>query len=95
MPRLSAHNGWQARVVEASMEYRVRLQAPALALEPVEAAIQNMDPAAFVDRDPADGELRVTAWLKEAELATVLAEAGFPASSIVLQPSVCCGDCSG
>lgn len=77
------------------MEYRVKLAAAVTALAAVENAIQNVDPAAFVDQDPADGTLRVTAWLNAGDLAHVLLQAGFPATAVELQPSVCCGDCSG
>ena len=77
------------------MEYRVGLQTAVSDLSAIEHALWRVDPAAFVDQDPADGVLRVTAWLNQADLAALLAEAGFPASSVALQPSVCCGDCSG
>jgi hypothetical protein len=77
------------------MEYRVQLSAPAPDLGAIDDAVRDADPAAFVDFDPADGALRVTAWLSGEELAAVLAQAGIPANKVELQPSVCCGDCSG
>jgi hypothetical protein len=77
------------------MEYRVQLQTVVSEISAIENALWRADPAALVDQDPADGVLRVTAWLNQADLAALLAEAGFPARSVALQPSVCCGDCSG
>ncbi|HQY49644.1 MAG TPA: hypothetical protein PL007_04680 [Thermomonas sp.] len=77
------------------MEYRIQLVTPVTQITAVDTAIRELDPAAFIDQDPADGCLRVTAWLSAEDLSTTLAQAGFPARSVALQPSVCCGDCSG
>ncbi|HOV97218.1 MAG TPA: hypothetical protein PK789_10730 [Thermomonas sp.] len=77
------------------MEYRVTLATAAPNLAVIDDAIRDADPAALVDQDPADGTLRVTAWINAEELAAVLAQAGIAATRVELQPSVCCGDCSG
>jgi hypothetical protein len=77
------------------MEYRIQLITPVTQITAIDAAIREVDPAAFIDQDPADGCLRVTAWLSAEELSEALAQAGFPTLSVALQPSVCCGDCSG
>ena len=45
------------------MEYRIQLVTPVTQITAIDAAIREVDPAAFIDQDPADGCLRVTAWL--------------------------------
>ena len=68
--------------------------------DPVIAAaaeiVQQADPAAIVDRDPADASLlRATVWMDGEEIRLALTQAGYPPRSIEQQASNCCGECSG
>ena len=84
-----------ARDAENGMEFRIRLAADAPDMVAIDEALRGIDPAAIVDRDPADGALRATVWMSGGELATVLTQAGYPPSEVQQLASVCCGDCSG
>ncbi len=77
------------------MEFRIRLadQTPDMAV--ISDALQNVDPSAFVDRDPADGSLRATVWMDGEELKSALTQAGYPPYAVEQQASNCCGECSG
>lgn len=67
------------------------------ALQRIEDAIGDIDPAAVIDFAPATGRLRVAAALDRDHLGTLLAQAGrpVPPAAIVQLPSICCGGCSG
>ncbi len=58
-------------------------------------ALQQVDPAAFIDRDPGDGSLRATVWMDADEIRSALTRAGYPPSAVEQQASNCCGECSG
>ena len=77
------------------MEFRIRLALATPDVTAIGEALRQADPAALVDLDPAGGALRATAWLGGGELATVLAQAGYPPSEVQQLASVCCGGCSG
>ena len=77
------------------MEFRVRLAADAPDMAVIDDALREVDPAAIVDRDPADGVLRATVWMSGDLLASVLAQAGYPPAEVEQLASLCCGDCSG
>lgn len=77
------------------MEFRIRLANEATDPGVVLDALQAIDPAAIVDRDPRDGRLRATVWMSADELAATLLIAGISVRSVEQQPSNCCGDCSG
>lgn len=77
------------------MEFRIRLAVDAPDMAVISDALQQADPAAIVDRDPADGSLRATVWMDGEELKLVLTQAGYPPRSIEQQASNCCGECSG
>ena len=77
------------------MEFRIRLANEEIDPDVVLDALQAIDPAAIVDRDPRDGRLRATVWMGAEELAATLRRAGIPALDVEQQPSNCCGDCSG
>lgn len=77
------------------MEFRIRLAADTPDMVAIDDALRQADPAAIVDVDPAGGALRATVWMSGDELATVLAQAGYPPSEVQQLASVCCGDCSG
>lgn len=77
------------------MEFRIRLASETPDMTAIDEALRQVDPAALVDLDPAGGALRATVWLGAAELAAVLAQAGYPPSEVQQLASVCCGDCSG
>lgn len=77
------------------MEFRIRLASETPDMTAIDEALRQVDPAAIIDRDPAGGALRATVWVGAAELAAVLAQAGYPPSEMQQLASVCCGDCSG
>lgn len=80
---------------EDGIEFRIRLAADAPDMVAIDDALRRADPAAIVDLDPAGGALRATVWMSGDELASVLAQAGYPPSEVQQLASVCCGDCSG
>lgn len=80
---------------EDGVEFRIRLAADAPDMVAIDDALRRADPAAIVDLDPAGGALRATVWMSGDELASVLAQAGYPPSEVQQLASVCCGDCSG
>ena len=75
----------------------IGMAAGSLALQRVEDAIFDVDPAAVVDFTPATARLRVAAALERDHLGRLLASAGcpVPTNAIVQLPSICCGGCSG
>jgi len=77
------------------MEFRIRLATEAADLAAISDALQQADPAAIVDRDPADGSLRATVWMDAEELRQVLTQAGYLPRDVEQQASNCCGECSG
>lgn len=77
------------------MEFRIRLQSDTPDMALINDALQDVDPAAIIDRDPTDGVLRATVWMSGNELTTILTDAGFPPQSVEQLASNCCGDCSG
>lgn len=77
------------------MEFRIKLASDAPDVALIADALQQIDPAALVDRDPGDGTLRATVWMQADELRAALVAAGFPPEVIEQQASNCCGDCSG
>lgn len=79
------------------MDYRVELAGSQPDTAALTNSLRRADPAAMADRDPHGGELRIATSLGVGALGVLLREAGVPveADQIVLQPSVCCGGCSG
>lgn len=67
------------------------------ALERIEDAIYDLDPAAVIDFTPSSRRLRVAAALDSGHLALVLGVAGYPVEPDAIEqlPSICCGGCSG
>ena len=84
-----------ARDDGGTMEFRIRLATAAPDMAVIDDALHAVDPAAIVDRDPADGALRATVWVGVEELVAVLTQAGYPPGEVQQLASVCCGDCSG
>lgn len=79
------------------MEYHVQLHTPLADLATLSDQLQGHDPAAVVDVDTGGRNLRISTCLGQVELALQLRQAGLrvDAAALVLQPSVCCGGCSG
>ncbi|WP_374012926.1 hypothetical protein [Pseudoxanthomonas koreensis] len=77
------------------MEFKISIEHPQL--QDIEQRLLDIDPAGLVDVDTADGRVRVSTCIQPFELAMTLAAAGHPVAvaDIELQPSVCCGGCSG
>ena len=79
------------------MEYLIHLGEVPTDLAAIEQQLLEIDPAALIDHDPATGTLRCSTCALEVELRPALARAGhrLALDAIQLQPSVCCGGCSG
>jgi hypothetical protein len=79
------------------MEFHVTLTHVPPDTAALETAFRLVDPAAVVDLDPTGRTLRIAAAVNTADVRIVLALAGcdVPLERIELQPSVCCGGCSG
>jgi hypothetical protein len=79
------------------MDYRIDLAGSPPDTTALTSMLQRADPAALADLDPQGGHLRIATSLGVEDLSALLSEAGLPtdARHIVLQPSVCCGGCSG
>ncbi|AKC86365.1 hypothetical protein [Pseudoxanthomonas suwonensis] len=79
------------------MEFHIRIAGPRVEVEAIKRRLLDLDPAGLVDLDADSGVLRVSTLAQPAELAGVLAAVGHPVAQrdIELQPSVCCGGCSG
>lgn len=83
------------RIWDPLVEFRIRLAnaTPDLAL--INDVLQAADATAFVDIDPSDQSLRVTAWLEGADISGLLSNSGYAVTEIRQLPSVCCGGCGG
>ncbi|MBV2208157.1 MAG: hypothetical protein KUL77_01150 [Thermomonas sp.] len=77
------------------MEFRIKLATDTPDMAVVTDALQDADPAAFVDLDQHDGSLRATVWMSALELTGVLTAAGYPPKDVEQLASNCCGECSG
>ena len=79
------------------MEFHIRLTQPTLDLPAFERQLLDLDPAALVDLDSSANQLRISTLAQPGDLAFRLARTGHPVAleQIELQPSVCCGGCSG
>lgn len=79
------------------MEFHVVLTQPITDLVPIEDAIRGLDPAAQIDIDKPNHNLRVAAHIEAAELVSLLDRAGYPVRphDVIQLPSICCGGCGG
>ena len=82
------------------MEFHIHLASPAADRANLAALGENLqqaDPAALVDFQADTGVLRVATWLEAGDIAAAFAATGHPLAmeQIQVQPSVCCGGCSG
>lgn len=77
------------------MEFRVQLAASTPDITVINEVLQAVDATAYVDIDPVDQSLRVTAWLEGADITSLLANSGFAVREIRQLPSICCGGCGG
>ena len=79
------------------MEYHLRPAAPLGDISGLRDAVCAMDPSALVDTATDGLVLRISAALGAEELARALRRGGLVATAgdLELQPSVCCGGCSG
>lgn len=78
------------------MEFHVQLPATGVDIHAIGDGLLDLDPAAVADLG-AGGVLRVATSADAQDIARVLAGHGHPVTvrDVVLQPSVCCGSCSG
>lgn len=79
------------------MQYRVALSVGPDQLETLCHSLRRADPAVLVDFDPHSGELRISSCMTPGETVFALRHSGFDVTSaqVRLQPSECCGGCSG
>ena len=79
------------------MELRIEHPGDDLDLALMVERLAMADPSSVVDRESADGALRIATLLAPAELRAVLATAGLRVreADLVYLPSVCCGGCGG
>ena len=84
-----------ARNLESSMEFRIRLATATPDVAAINDVLQSVDATAYVDIDPVDHSLRVTAWLEGEDITSLLTNSGHCVREIRQLPSICCGGCGG
>lgn len=79
------------------MEFHVDGLPAAVDISAITAAINNLDPAAQVDIDPATAALRVSAAISADDVTTAIGSTGQDVGSLLVMqlPSTCCGGCGG
>ena len=79
------------------MEFHITLGPHGPDLASINQMLLAADPAAVMDRDPSDAELRVATTLDGLSLLMALRNAGWPIDASQLRPvaSTCCGGCGG
>lgn len=79
------------------MEFHIKMVGPAPDIDTIQHAIQEVDPSALVDIDPAGETLRVATSVNAVQLVSLINQSGYRvAQPLVTQlPSTCCGGCSG
>lgn len=79
------------------MKFNIKTHGHAIDVSVIEQALIKADPAAMIDLDKATSLLRVSSCLDDAELLSLMTDAGFPIPSANIEgvPSECCGGCGG
>ncbi len=79
------------------MKFNIKTHGHAIDVSVIEQALIKADPAAMIDLDKATALLRVSSCLDDAELLSLMTDAGFPIPSANIEgvPSECCGGCGG
>lgn len=79
------------------MKFNIKTHGHAIDVSVIEQALIKADPAAMIDLDKATSLLRVSSCLDDAELLSLMTDAGFPIPSTNIEgvPSECCGGCGG
>lgn len=79
------------------MQFKLNSSGPLPTADAIAQAIDAVDPASIVDLDPGSGALRISTSVGEAELGSILLQAGYALSPGQLEqiPSQCCGGCGG
>ncbi len=79
------------------MQYTIETNAPQADLAVLRRGLDEVDPAAMVDIDPASGQVRISTLIGAAELLPLVRGAGYAIGADELQqlPSQCCGGCGG
>ena len=79
------------------MEFHVDGLPTSVDMAAITDAINNIDPAALVDIDPATGALRVNASMSADDLTSAIGTAGQEVGGLLVMqlPSTCCGGCGG
>ena len=79
------------------MKFNIKTHGHAIDVSVIEQALIKADPAAMIDLDKTTSLLRVSSCLDDAELLSLMTDAGFPIPSANIEgvPSECCGGCGG
>ena len=79
------------------MKFNIKTYGYAIGLCVIEQALIKADPAAMIDLDKSTTMLRVSNCLDDAELLSLITDAGFPIPFANFEgvPSDCCGGCGG
>lgn len=79
------------------MEFHIELTQSGPDIAVIRESLCSLDPAAVADTHLDGRKLRVATWLHAQDVAWVLRRVGMPVweQDIKVQPSVCCGGCSG
>ena len=79
------------------MKFNIKTHGHAIDLCVIEQALIKADPAAMIDLDKSTALLRVSSCLDDAELLSLITDAGFPIPSANFEgvPSDCCGGGGG
>ncbi len=79
------------------MQYRILTPGTPVDIEAVSRALREIDPAGVADLDAPRGVLRISTWATDADVLSLMSEAGLPIARDQLErlPSECCGGCGG
>lgn len=79
------------------MQYRISTPMTPVDLDAISSALHKIDPAGVADLDPSRGVLRLSTWATDADVLSLLTEAGMPVGRDQLEriASDCCGGCGG
>jgi hypothetical protein len=82
---------------ETAMQYRITTPPQAVDIDAISRALREIDPAGVADLDAPRGILRISTWATDADVLSVMSEAGLPVARDQLErvASECCGGCGG
>lgn len=79
------------------MQFKIRTFGSAPDIGAIERTVGDVDPSAVIDIDVAGEVLRISTMIGDAELVSLINQAGYRMSLDHLErvPSECCGGCGG